>query len=351
MKHLYLFVAIAFIITPQISRAQYEFSGHIDKNIWRGDIYLSLIEDYRKVSGIHTEQIIQKATPDSTGYFRFSGDNLPLDNRIYKIQVENCFTNNEPSLHFKGHCTQGKEILFIANNKDTLSTPLSSDQEMFCRMYSTNEKSIGFIKIDSIINEMQFAFSTYRSETNRKINSKRWCTALQEYGVSIKEPLIELYIYSLLSDKTNELHSYYLEDLKTNTYYDQLFNRLLQKYPDSPYIKQYEPELAADKFLINSSAIQSSNRWWIYVILILLTGSVLLNIFQLFQAKKTHNHSVTIDKNLTEQEQKILNLILEDKTNKEIAATMFISLSTVKTHINNLYKKLNVRSREEVKSL
>ena len=54
---------------------------------------------------------------------------------------------------------------------------------------------------------------------------------------------------------------------------------------------------------------------------------------------------------LTQQEQKVLDLILENKTNKEIAQEIFVSVSTVKTHINNLYKKLNVTSREQVKLL
>ena len=40
--------------------------------------------------------------------------------------------------------------------------------------------------------------------------------------------------------------------------------------------------------------------------------------------------------------------MLENKTNKEIASALFVSVSTIKTHINNLYKKLEVTSREEV---
>ena len=52
---------------------------------------------------------------------------------------------------------------------------------------------------------------------------------------------------------------------------------------------------------------------------------------------------------LTEQEQNIVQQILENKTNKEIASSMFISVSTVKTHINNIYRKLQVASRDEIK--
>ena len=40
--------------------------------------------------------------------------------------------------------------------------------------------------------------------------------------------------------------------------------------------------------------------------------------------------------------------MLENKTNKEIASALFVSVSTIKTHINNLYKKLEVTSREEM---
>jgi len=41
-------------------------------------------------------------------------------------------------------------------------------------------------------------------------------------------------------------------------------------------------------------------------------------------------------------------LILQGKSNKEIANELFISLSTVKTHITNIYNKLKVSSRQEL---
>ena len=37
----------------------------------------------------------------------------------------------------------------------------------------------------------------------------------------------------------------------------------------------------------------------------------------------------------------------EGKSNKDIAAENFVELSTVKTHINNIYAKLGVNSRRE----
>lgn len=51
---------------------------------------------------------------------------------------------------------------------------------------------------------------------------------------------------------------------------------------------------------------------------------------------------------LSNQELAIKNLILEKKSNKEIATELFISVSTVKTHITNLYKKLEVVNRTDL---
>lgn len=50
---------------------------------------------------------------------------------------------------------------------------------------------------------------------------------------------------------------------------------------------------------------------------------------------------------LTEREHEILAWIARGHSNKEIAATLFISENTVKTHISNLFEKLGVRDRTE----
>ncbi|MBU0473317.1 MAG: helix-turn-helix transcriptional regulator [Bacteroidetes bacterium] len=50
---------------------------------------------------------------------------------------------------------------------------------------------------------------------------------------------------------------------------------------------------------------------------------------------------------LSQREIGVLELINNGLSNKEIADKLFISLSTVKTHINNIYKILDVKSRRE----
>ena len=50
---------------------------------------------------------------------------------------------------------------------------------------------------------------------------------------------------------------------------------------------------------------------------------------------------------LTERETEVLKLIARGKANKQIARELFVAMSTVKTHVNNLYRKLDVGSRTQ----
>jgi len=333
-----------------VGHSQYQFSGAVDSTFQEGRIYLSVVEDYRKISGVYPEQILQKQHPKSLGSFTFTGNNLPMQNRIYRIHVDTCPEDDENVSHFMGHCENSKEILFIASNNDSISLPFSFDNEMFCKIISNSQKAKTILQIDSIKNDMRYAFGTFRSEANRKINTEKWFKTLQNFGEDQNEPLAELYIYSFLSDRANDLHAYYLEDLKVNNYYRQLLARLQEKYPNAYYTKQYEAELNADTFLVTGKK-ETSIPWWIYLLAGVAFLSILGNFYFFGKARSKRVEKSTAINSLSQQEKKVLDLILQNKTNKEIASEMFVSLSTVKTHINNLYKKLKVASRDEVISL
>ena len=50
---------------------------------------------------------------------------------------------------------------------------------------------------------------------------------------------------------------------------------------------------------------------------------------------------------LSPQERRILTLVVEGKTNKEIAAALNLSDKTVKNYLSNVFQKLNVTRRAE----
>lgn len=53
---------------------------------------------------------------------------------------------------------------------------------------------------------------------------------------------------------------------------------------------------------------------------------------------------------LSERQKEVYDLIISGKTNKEIMTELHIEQSTLKSHINQIYKKLNIKSRSELKS-
>lgn len=50
---------------------------------------------------------------------------------------------------------------------------------------------------------------------------------------------------------------------------------------------------------------------------------------------------------ISEREAGVLRLVVEGKTNNEIADSLFISVNTVKNHLKNIFKKMDVSSRAE----
>ena len=50
---------------------------------------------------------------------------------------------------------------------------------------------------------------------------------------------------------------------------------------------------------------------------------------------------------LTAREQEVLGLLAAGSSNREIAAALFVSLATVKTHLAHIYDKLDARNRNE----
>ena len=90
---------------------------------------------------------------------------------------------------------------------------------------------------------------------------------------------------------------------------------------------------------------RTTNYWKLY-----LAGCVLLVLAlsaygYLFYKRRS---ILKIWRELSQREMDIVGLILSGKSNKEVALALNIELSTVKTHVNNIYAKLGVNNRKDL---
>ena len=99
---------------------------------------------------------------------------------------------------------------------------------------------------------------------------------------------------------------------------------------------------------------QLLSNYTILIVVMSITLSLVIILYFLlyFQKNNTTNDdaikSLSIKYNLSSQEEKILELLVQNKNNQEIANELFLSIYTVKNHVASIYKKTNM-SRKEIK--
>ncbi|MEZ4774581.1 MAG: helix-turn-helix transcriptional regulator [Bacteroidia bacterium] len=147
--------------------------------------------------------------------------------------------------------------------------------------------------------------------------------------------------------------------------------RFLDKFSDLLYKRQkwLAPVavfllLCAISFRFNQSDTQWVWDGYPFIAMILTLGAILAAMIWIrIESKKTEIRIADLKVNFTgqttdreekintlsEKQKEVFELISQGKSNKEIMSILSIEQSTLKTHINQLYKKLDIKSRREAR--
>ena len=327
--------------------AQFQFSGQVTDDFKDATAYLTIVDEYQKSDLLLTENIIQEYKIDSLQQFVFKGDFLASKNMLYKIHIDTCNNQISDSKHLLNHCETSHSILFIANNTDTIFFPLNDLSQLFCEIKQSSKHNTAVLEINALQESLLSNLQNSKSDGQRSIIYKNCFQKLQEFSKTFDDPLVELYTYHLYANEKSFSRSFYLADLKESTYYADLLDRLTLTYPKSNYTKQFKSDLKKDKYSPLESN-KNENDILVYIISVLLLISIIINIILFQKTKAKKELKIDYKTTLTPQEQKVFELMNQKISNKAIADTLFISVSTVKTHINNIYAKLGISSRKEV---
>ncbi len=175
----------------------------------------------------------------------------------------------------------------------------------------------------------------------KQIKSNTTKDYLEKIRAYSKDSLKTL-VVKLLSVKELNQKKLLQTDIALNSeYYISLLDEL--KYSEINNLEYLflERELSS-YYLVNLKKKQTLS-----IILNIIFGIIILVLTYIMYSFKSQKKMCIIEE-LSNQEIKIKKHIIEGKSNKEIADELFISLNTVKTHITNIYSKLNVSNRKEL---
>ena len=344
---------IIFTFLSQILFAQYQIYGDLKiDSTWSSKIYLSLIENHHNINGGFKDQIIESAIIDSLGHFVLEGNHLPNKNRIYKIHIVP--QGEDEDVYIYNTTSPGSNfILFIANNKDTVRVSSSeSGKFIFDEVVSNTNLNAGKLKELSDLKVQTLETSNHYSKKSNELFLEYFFKRIKEFCQTIDEPLVGLIGYEYLIQIDNYEQTYILNDFAQNDqFYLSLFQKVKSNYPSSLYFKNLANEIALIEFKLSKSDVFFYKKIIILLsFLIIISIGVIIFLMQKLKKCSTNNKKFKIE-NLTSKEKEIIDLILEGKSNKEIAEILYVSLSTVKTHINNIYGKINIKSRKELKNI
>lgn len=321
-------IAIFFLILCGQTKAFSENSGQITGKLilddsWDKNIYVSYIKTFEKEYAVSNDLIITSAVIDSLGNFKIDLDEIPTKWSLLRLHVvKKGVTPNSLVIGSNDE----NFILLIAKRDSEIELFNTEDIPIFLNIRVEGADYMNTFdqiqKLSNYPNSIDYENLVIEKEFIKEVVSEK----LKIVADTCSNPLVSLYaIYQ------TDFQSDYLVN---PTFYETYLSKWENE--NNSYFKSFRQKFPIGK---NNSTNNISIK---YIILLVSVVGVLLIIVWIYFKKK--NRKI---KQLSVQERKIFDLIRNGMSNKEISAECHIEITTVKSHIGNIYSKLNIKSRRE----
>lgn len=94
------------------------------------------------------------------------------------------------------------------------------------------------------------------------------------------------------------------------------------------------------------------NNYTLLIVIQAILLCLVLWVYLLYYLKSNRTtandklNEIVLKYKLSSQEEKVLNLLVQDLTKKEIAEKLYLSVNTIKNHVSNIYKKTGMNKSE-----
>ena len=309
------------ICTISASYCQTGVSGYIKTN---SESDQQVVLSKKVMADMSAENEVLAVVPlGPDGYFSFDDSLFTPREEIYNLEIGSL----NPSSAEDPGMSLNISRSFILSNRDSLF------------FYEGAEGLVNYTTNSKADREWQKLKAREQSiEAVEKNEVDQYTRETREY----MRDSLQILLVKLLSIQNLDDRDLLDRDIKDNPdYYLDLLQKLRQSDLDPSSYANYEIRIqAVNQDIIQRKYYVSSAFNVVGLLLIMLLG------LWLIRNKKRAPQAPLAP--LSKQENNIKDLIIEGKTNKEIAEELFISISTVKTHITNIYSKLNVSNRKEL---
>lgn len=341
-----------FLFFANVLIAQYKVKGQVNINEnWQPKIYMAAvnkISDYYRTS---PDMIIKSAVIDNNGKFEIKGDNLPNEKRFYRLYVMKKQNSDYDACLYVGGDDHNFVHILLENGEEVEINAAPNATAPFEKYQVVGQKENHLMRTLSNIVYPRFYFHRIEFPTELKFSEDKLHIDLKNFADTCSSTLV-----SLAAITNTDFDEYYDQN---PAFYQNFKTRLKSDLPKSIYTKNYNLKV---KYYANEETLLPN---WTKFLLAFLSLSLFGLLVKLNQFKnriqtlenqnilpiKIETPSPSIDELLTQKEKEILLLISQGKSNKEIASSLFVELSTVKTHINKIYSKIGASNRKEAQTL
>ncbi len=341
---------IILLVCSSLTLSALDIKGTVElPGDWQPKVFLASLNSPQDFFVASPDFLIAEAFVNPDGSFELTTESVPAEftfYRLYLVRGDNSsveFNSSANRNYF--HLLLKRETVVeinarIENNALVVDKLIGSEETEsiidFDRQYLQKSTALG-----GNVTKAQSDYLTHDLEV-----------FIRDFVEKSSNALVGLYALYHIDAKDTDF-------LRNSEFYFDFQKRMHEEFPQTAYTQVYDEllnELVGFRdFVCEMPGVQP--KWKdqlliaqavvIFLLLVIVT-------WLLIKARK--NSRVNVQKNgeqkklfegLTQKQLEILRLLSEGKTNKEIAQELFIELSTVKTHINNIYRQLNVTTRKE----
>ena len=340
LRHPFLFLFFSLCI-PEL-HAAYTITGRLNmKGDWQHHIYLATINKLDDYYHANADHIIASAEVSRDGRFFLHGDNLPDHPQFYRLYLIKEQHSEFNACLFVGGDEHNFVHLLLHNGSQVEITADTSSFAPFGDYRVKGGEEAHLMKELSRLVYPGYIFYEIRFPSELQFSQDKLNRDLFNFADTCSVSLV-----SLAAMINTDFDSYFEQNEQR---YRLFGEELIRGLPDHPYTLDYQRKLRyyADDF------VEAKAGWWPLLSAVFASLSLLL-LFRNRQLQRRLRQGRPEDAvpggataQFTPRELRILQLIVAGKTNKEIAQDLFIEVSTVKSHINKLYAKLQVGNRRE----